>query len=64
MPVMPGGNIEGNIRVDDGQWHHVAGVYDGTRMSLYVDGVLDATSAASGRININGYDVLIGGNAE
>ncbi len=27
-------------------WHHVAGVYDGQTLSLYVDGVLSATSKA------------------
>lgn len=28
-----------------GGWHHVAAVYDGTRMKLYVDGKLDAESS-------------------
>ncbi len=64
VPYTDYGNILGNIRVDDGQWHHVAGVYDGLAISLYVDGVLDVTSVASGRIAVNSYDVLIGENAE
>ncbi len=29
--------------VNDGSWHHIAAVYDGTNKMIYVDGVLDAT---------------------
>jgi len=36
--------VESNYELNDGQWHHVVGVYDGTLASgnikLYVDGVL------------------------
>ncbi|MHC4504034.1 MAG: protein kinase domain-containing protein, partial [Planctomycetota bacterium] len=32
------GDLRGGVAVDDGRWHHVAGVYDGTRTYLYVDG--------------------------
>lgn len=31
----------------DGAWHHVAGVYDGAALSIYVDGELRATRAVS-----------------
>ena len=31
-------------RYDDGEWHHVLAVFDGTNMKLYVDGQLDATA--------------------
>ena len=34
----------GTTPVNDGNWHHVAGVYDNGVASIYVDGVLDATS--------------------
>ncbi|MBL6871375.1 MAG: hypothetical protein ISQ95_02135, partial [Flavobacteriales bacterium] len=30
-----------NARVDDGQWHHVAGVFDNGIVSIYIDGILD-----------------------
>ncbi|MEN1785027.1 MAG: LamG domain-containing protein [Bacteroidota bacterium] len=33
----------GNTIVNDGQWHHIAVVYDGTNKMIYVDGELDAT---------------------
>lgn len=32
----------------DGAAHHVAGTYDGTNVSLYIDGTLDAQTALSG----------------
>jgi len=35
-------NVGGDIGVNDGDWHHVAGTYDGTYMLLYVDGLVDA----------------------
>src|SRR5439155_1968318 len=46
-------NAAGQLRVayaagatNDLSWHHVAGVYDGTKISLYVDGVSVAVPAA------------------
>ena len=33
--------------VNDGNWHHIAGVYDGTNKYIYVDGVLVATDVNS-----------------
>ena len=34
-------SLRGNANVNDGQWHHVAGVYDSWKISLYIDAVLD-----------------------
>jgi hypothetical protein len=56
--------IEGKKNVNDGQWHHVVGVYDGAQVSLYVDGVTDNSSQASGSIRANDLAVTIGGNSE
>ena len=58
------GNVVGKTDVNDGSWHHVAGVYDGKKVYLYLDGKLDISSEASGRINKNNCPVLIGENAE
>lgn len=45
------GLVRANASVDwDGGPHHVAGVYDGTNVSLYVDGTLNASVALSGGI--------------
>lgn len=37
--------LEGFNPVADGTWHHVAGIYDGTQITLYVDGQVDVTLA-------------------
>lgn len=45
--------LSGNTVVADGAWHHVAATYDGTQLTLYVDGVLDASlSAPAGTIDV------------
>ena len=65
---IPGGNQYGSLygprAISTDRWYHVAGVYDGKKMSLYVDGVLDASQDASGSINMTDVPVLIGANAE
>ncbi len=60
----PYGSLTGSINVNDGLWHHVAGVYDGSRVYLYVDGNLDVSEPSSGSIGTNNYKVLIGSNAQ
>ncbi len=64
VPGTDWSNVLGKVNVNDGQWHHAAGVYDGSKLYLYVDGKLDVSSNASGDININDYPVYIGENAE
>jgi tetratricopeptide (TPR) repeat protein len=56
--------VESNANVNDRWWHHIAGVYDGARIYLYVDGVLDKSAKASGKIGKGDYKVHIGANAE
>jgi beta-glucosidase len=58
------GYIEGGIPVNDNEWHFVAGVYDGSRIYLYVDDVEDVSEAATGNISTNNSNVLIGENQE
>jgi hypothetical protein len=57
-------DITGSVNVNDGQWHHVAGVYDGTQKRLYVDGNLDVSSNSTGNIDNSSYNVNIGENAQ
>jgi hypothetical protein len=42
------------------QWNHVAGVFDGTKVSIYVNGVLGGTTAASGQIATTHNDFQLG----
>lgn len=46
----------------DGKWHHVAGVYDGKTMSIYIDGQIYKSAAAAGVMNTRTWPVLIGAN--
>ncbi|HUV41749.1 MAG TPA: LamG domain-containing protein, partial [Sedimentisphaerales bacterium] len=56
------GILEGSVNINDNQWHHVAAVYDGSKMYLYVDGRLDAVKNASGSLKVSTANVYIGGN--
>jgi len=64
-----GSTVWGSTSVNDGQWHHVAGVYDysASRVYLYVDGYTDGPNSVRigyGGISTNGFNVCIGENAE
>jgi hypothetical protein len=56
--------INGVVNVNDGEWHHAAGTYDGATAQLYVDGKLDGTMATAGLIAKNTQKVFLGGNSE
>jgi len=43
-----------------GQWHFVAGTYDGRELYLYVDGALVAKKTAQGNISSSNSDLYIG----
>ena len=65
--IVPGtrwGAVHGSVDVNDGRWHHAVGVYDGEEVSLYIDGKLDVSAKATGKIRINDKAVLIGENSE
>jgi len=58
--------VNGNHEVELGQWHHVAGTYDGAQIRLYIDGVEDPASPVpyAGPVSTNDFAVWIGGNAQ
>ena len=39
--------LTGSTTVTTGVWHHVAGVFDGTQMRIYLNGVLDGSKAST-----------------
>ncbi|MFH0758902.1 MAG: LamG-like jellyroll fold domain-containing protein [Bacteroidota bacterium] len=43
-----------------GQWHHLATVYDGNDMEIWMDGALDAFTSFSGLINKTSFDLAFG----
>jgi len=60
----PYGAIAGNLSINDRKWHHVVGTYDGTKLSLYVDGKLDSQKSATGFMHNNAFPISIGENLE
>ncbi|MFC1603550.1 tetratricopeptide repeat protein [Planctomycetota bacterium] len=54
------GWLFGAIDVNDNQWHHLVGVYDGRSTILYIDGEQDVSAKASGKIHITENKLLIG----
>jgi hypothetical protein len=50
----------GTRNINDGQWHQMVGVNDGVNNYIYVDGVLNGTSAASGTVAGNAGSLFIG----
>ncbi|MHC4622215.1 MAG: LamG domain-containing protein, partial [Planctomycetota bacterium] len=62
---MPWDGIQAGVGIFDNQWHHVAGVYDGSNAYIYIDGGVDSNSVAcSGNMATNNWDVWIGENSQ
>lgn len=45
--------LNGTTTLVTGKWYHVAGVYDGSSLKIYIDGVLEASMSQSGTITSN-----------
>ena len=56
--------VSATIDVNDGKWHHIAGVFDGSGLYLYIDGLLEAAKGAAKSIDISNHNVCIGANAQ
>ncbi|MFA6144137.1 MAG: LamG-like jellyroll fold domain-containing protein [Sulfurimonas sp.] len=46
--------------ISDTNWHHIAGTYDGSKMSVYIDGALDNSAPYSGAIGTSNSFYSIG----
>jgi chitodextrinase len=53
--------VQGTSTVNNGQWHHLAGVYDGTQLQIYVDGVAAAAAVVSDPPALRSNALTIGG---
>ncbi len=47
-----------------GEWHRVAGVFDGKELRLFTDGRQTGATAFSGTVNATAYQVMIGANSQ
>ena len=57
------GDFSGTVNVADGDWHHVAVVYDSVAatLTIYVDGDVDNSTGCTGLLNTwNGYQFAVG----
>ena len=52
--------LQGSTTVSTGVWHHVAGVFDGGQMRIYLDGVLDGSKASTFTPTTGATDLIIG----
>ena len=43
-----------------GEWCHLAVVYDGSRLTLYVDGIQEVQSSVSGALDMGAYPIYVG----
>lgn len=46
--------VTGTTSLLAGTWYHLAGVYDGSNVQLYVNGLEEGRTATSGSVNLNG----------
>jgi hypothetical protein len=53
-------SLIGTVNINDGQWHHVVGVYNSDATSFYVDGLLDTNGQASGTLATGNEPLTIG----
>jgi hypothetical protein len=56
--------VSGQAEIIDDKWHFVVGTFDGSNVTLYIDGLLDATIAHAGQTNKTSEPVWIGGRSD
>jgi len=54
------GNMNSNMVVTDGEWHHIAATYDMETEKIYIDGLLDSTKQNAMEPSESTVDVEIG----
>ncbi len=54
------GRIEGKTIIADSNWHHVAKVYDGNKVQMFIDGKLDGESSSGGKLDTSESPIWIG----
>lgn len=52
------------VLINVGQWHHLAGVFDGVEVRLYLDGQLVDAVRASGQRGFNSLPLMIGADVD
>lgn len=55
---------QATTRLDSGMWHHLAGVFDGEEVRIYVDGKLEGRAAGKGSRTTNKLPLYIGADTD
>lgn len=55
---------DGRLKLSLSKWHHIVGTYDGSAISLYVDGKLVNTTAGNIKIGTSDLPLCIGGRMQ
>ncbi|MBK9374161.1 MAG: LamG domain-containing protein [Holophagales bacterium] len=58
--IVDGQSVSGATTLPTGAWSHVAGVYDGAEMRVYLNGTLDGSLGTTVAIPVNALSVRIG----
>jgi len=56
-------SVSGSTSLPIGTWSHIAGVYDGSQMTVYLNGVLDGSLTISIPIPVNSLPLRIGADS-
>jgi len=56
--------ISSTTSINDGSWHHVVGINDGTDLKVYIDGELETLPGAGGIIDNKSADLWIGARSD
>ncbi len=56
-------NLSGATALSNNVWHHVAAVYDGSNMKIYINGREDATTAQTGPVIGLSVPILVGAHS-
>lgn len=51
-----------DLSIGAGEWHHLAGVFDGSEVRLYLDGALAGSAKAAGKRDRNLLPLVVGGD--
>jgi hypothetical protein len=57
-------SVDATTAVGYDEWHHIAGVYDGASINVYLDGELDGSAPTTEPIGVNDKNVFIGDNPD
>ena len=55
--VSPAGNLVSSTIFDTGKWYHLSFVYDGSTMTMYIDGSSDATVSGDGDTTFQRFEL-------